>query len=123
MRIESVVYNINQACDKNDFATARSRINKEWMRVTEPQNYSLLNENAQQLIKIIRDTNQTSDVDILSLDQKRTIQRMNQYVRDMNFPNAKLTYSEHEQLFNLPETQRWLTKDAQIICEALSNGK
>lgn len=119
MRIESVIYNINQACDRNDFAAARSRINKEWNRVTEFKNYSLLNENAKQLIQIIRDGSQTADADVLSLDQKRTIQRMNQYVRDMNFAHANLMYSEHKELFNLPEAQKWMTRDAQIICEAL----
>lgn len=119
MRTESIIYNINQACDRNEFATARARINKEWNRVTEPKNYSLLNENAKQLIQIIRDATQTVDVDIFSLEQKRTIQRMNQYVRDMNFAHAKLTYSEHKQLFDLAESQKWMTKDAQIICESL----
>ncbi|WP_158555944.1 hypothetical protein [Peribacillus glennii] len=43
------------------------------------------------------------DFGVLSLEQKRVLQKMNQYVRDPNFTYTKLTYSKYEQLFNLPE--------------------
>ncbi|OMP68756.1 hypothetical protein [Domibacillus epiphyticus] len=123
MKIESTIYHINQACDRNDFAAARSTINKHWNRVTESRNYLDLNENAKQLVKIISSENQKAGVEVLSLDEKRIIQKMNQYVRDMRFANAKMTYNKHEELFHLPEAQRWLTKDAHIICEALMKEK
>lgn len=121
MKIEAVIFRVNNLCNASDFANARTLITSEWNRITESKNYGLLNESAKQFVKILKEEKEITDFDKLSLDDKRVLNRLNEYVRDTKFSHAKMTYHKHKNLFETPEAKLWLTRETKIMIEAFKN--
>jgi hypothetical protein len=118
MKIESVVYLINRFSNENNYPRARLLINKEWNRISEYKNYELLNTNAKQLLKIIKDEKENGSQNELSQSEKNILNLVNQSIRDLRLPYAKRIFIEHNRLFDKPEAIQWLTSDAKFICNS-----
>ncbi|WP_079506478.1 hypothetical protein [Mesobacillus jeotgali] len=120
MKIESVVFNLNNFMDKQQYSAARSMILKEWNRIAEPLNYKLLGAEAKELVKVIAQEKEDADFIHLSEKDKRLLKLLNDAVREVKLPYAKKLFYEHKQLYDLPYAQRWLTSDARFMCYAWS---
>lgn len=118
MKIESVIYRVNQLCYSNQYARARILILKEWTRMTDSKNFERLNSEAKQLLKIIKDEKENGTSEVLDQRAKKIIDLVNQCIRDLQLPYARKIYMEHQELFQLQESKQWLTSDARYICHA-----
>lgn len=118
LKIESVIRLINITTSENNYTGARKLINSEWDRITETKNYLQLNSNAQQLVKIIKLEKEKGSFDVLSDSDKKILNLVNEYIKNLQFHFARRIYSEHQSLFDKPEAQSWLTSDAKSIYAA-----
>lgn len=115
MKIESVIRIVNIMVSDNNFSNARKMIINEWNRLTEAQNYVLLNSNAQQFIKIIKEEIEQGTFGTLTDSDKKVLLLVNKYINDLQFRNAKRICEEHQSLLEKPEAQIWLTSDARYM--------
>lgn len=122
MKIESVVYNLNNFMGKQQYSSARNMILKEWNRITEPLNYKLLGAEAKELVKVIAKEKEDADFVQLSEKEKRLLNLLNEAVREVKLPYAKKLFFEHKELYDLSYAQRWLTSDARFMCYAWGRG-
>ncbi|MBT2678697.1 hypothetical protein J7E38_06750 [Bacillus sp. ISL-35] len=122
MKIESVVYSLNNFMEKQQYSSARSMILKEWNRITEPLNFKLLGAEAKELVKVIAKEKEDADFIQLSEKEKRLLNLLNEAVREVKLPYAKKLFFEHKELYELSYAQRWLTSDARFMCYAWSRG-
>lgn len=120
MKIESVVYNLNNFMEKQQYSSARSMILKEWNRITEPLNYKLLGAEAKELVKVIAKEKEDADFIQLSEKEKRLLNLLNEAVREVKLPYAKKLFYEHKELYDLSYAQKWLSSDARFMCYAWS---
>lgn len=118
LRIETAIHYINEYCKTNNLPKARSLIEHNWTRITESRYYLHLNFNAQYLVKIIKEEIEKGMHQQLTLEEKRILNQMNQYVRDLRYSHAKKTYTKHKDLFNRSEVHNWLTSEAKMLCDA-----
>ncbi|WP_409295852.1 hypothetical protein V1498_20340 [Peribacillus sp. SCS-26] len=118
MKIESVISIINHACDDERYTRARELMVQEWTRLIEMKNYKSLNDNAKQLIKIIREEKEKGVFEELTYRDKKLLKLLNDSVRDVNLSFARRVYFSHMELFDKQEAQGWLTTDAQFMCMA-----
>ncbi|MEH7235775.1 hypothetical protein [Bacillus sp. JJ1562] len=117
MKIESVIRLVNIMVSEKNFPNARKMIINEWNRLTEAQNYVLLNSNAQQFIKIIKEELEQGTFVTLTDSDKKVLILVNRYIKDLQFRIAKRICEEHQALLDRPEAQKWLTSDARYMCE------
>ncbi|MCM3123830.1 MULTISPECIES: hypothetical protein [unclassified Mesobacillus] len=120
MKIESVVYSLNNFMEKQQYSSARSMILKEWNRITEPLNFKLLGSETKELVKVIAKEKEDADFIQLSEKEKRLLNLLNEAVREVKLPYAKKLFFEHKELYDLSYAQRWLTSDARFMCYAWS---
>lgn len=120
MKIESVVYNLNNFMEKQQYSSARNMILKEWNRITEPLNYKLLGAETKELVKVIAKEKEDADFIQLSEKEKRLLNLLNEAVREVKLPYAKKLFYEHKELYDLSYAQKWLTSDARFMCFAWS---
>ncbi|WP_442596446.1 hypothetical protein [Neobacillus sp. D3-1R] len=118
MKIEGIISIINTLCKSNSFSKARPIIINEWKRLTESRNYHLLNTSAQEFIKIINSEKEDGRFEVLSHADKRTLNVINESVKQAQFRYARQIMSEHHALLEKPLAQKWLTQDAKIIYDA-----
>ena len=118
MKIESVVFNLNNFMEKQQYSSARSMILKEWNRITEPLNYKMLGTETTELVKVIAKEKEDPDFIQLSEQEKRLLNLLNEAVREIKLPYAKKLFFEHKELYDLSYAQRWLTSDARFMCYA-----
>lgn len=118
MKIESVVYSLNNFMEKQQYSSARSMILKEWNRITEPLNSKLLGAEAKELVKVIAKEKEDTNFIQLSEKEKRLLNLLNEAVREVKLPYAKKLFFEHKELYDLSYAQRWLTSDARFMCYA-----
>jgi hypothetical protein len=122
VKIESVVYNLNNFMGKQQYSSARNMVLKEWNRITEPLNYKLLGAEAKELVKVIAKEKEDADFVQLSEKEKRLLNLLNEAVREVKLPYAKKLFFEHKELYDLSYAQRWLTSDARFMCYAWGRG-
>jgi hypothetical protein len=120
VKIESVVFSLNNFMEKQQYSSARSMILKEWNRITEPLNYKLLGSEAKELVKVIAQEKKDADFIQLSEKEKRLLNLLNEAVRDVKLPYAKKLFYEHKELYDLSYAQKWLSSDARFMCYAWS---
>jgi hypothetical protein len=120
VKIESVVYSLNNFMEKQQYSSARSMILKEWNRITEPLNFKLLGSETKELVKVIAKEKEDADFIQLSEKEKRLLNLLNEAVREVKLPYAKKLFFEHKELYDLSYAQRWLTSDARFMCYAWS---
>ena len=120
MKIESVVITLNNFMEKQQYSSARHIIQKEWKRITEPLNYRMLGSEAKELVKVIAEEKQDASFNVLSENDKRILNLLNEAVRDVKLPYAKKIFFEHKELVNQSHSQKWLTSDARFMCYAWS---
>ncbi|WNF22740.1 hypothetical protein [Mesobacillus jeotgali] len=118
MKIESIVFNLNNFMEKQQYSYARSMILKEWNRITEPLNYKLLGAQAKELVKVIAKEKEDADFIQLSEKEKRLLNLLNEAVRDLKLPYAKKLFYEHKELYDLSYAQKWLSSDTRFMCYA-----
>ena len=107
----------------NNYDKARKLIISEWDRVTESKNYFLLNEDAQQFLKIIKEEKENGSFDLLTDSDKKILNILNRYIVDFQLHLAKRIYSEHQVLIEKPEARRWLSKDANYMLDVWKKNK
>lgn len=105
-------------CDDSRYSSARDMINNEWVRLTEAKNYVMLNGNAQEFIKIIKEEKENGSFDILTFPDKKKLNLFNQYVRETKLHHAKRIFIEQQVLLEKPAAQNWLTSEAKIYYDA-----
>lgn len=115
MKIESVIRIVNIMVSDKNFSNARTMIFNEWNRLTEAQHYVLLNSNAQQFIKIIKEEIEQGTFGTLTDSDKKVLLLVNRYINDLEFRTAKRICEEHRALLEKPEAQKWLTSDARYM--------
>jgi hypothetical protein len=120
VKIESVVYNLNNMMERQQYSSARSMILREWNRITEPLNYKMLGGETKELVKVIAKEKKDADFIQLSEKDKRLLNLLNEAVRDVKLPYAKKLFHEHKELYDLSYAQKWLTADARFMCYAWS---
>jgi hypothetical protein len=118
LKIESVIILVNKMCNETRYTKAREIIYREWDRLTESRHYNLLNKNAKEFVKIIKEEKDNVSYEALLLSEKKTLNLFNQYVRDTNLNFAKRIYYNHIDLFEKPAAQSWLNSDARIFYDA-----
>jgi hypothetical protein len=118
VKIESIVFNLNNFMEKQQYSYARSMILKEWNRITEPLNYKLLGAQAKELVKVIAKEKEDADFIQLSEKEKRLLNLLNEAVRDLKLPYAKKLFYEHKELYDLSYAQKWLSSDTRFMCYA-----
>ncbi|MFT4413017.1 hypothetical protein ACLM5H_04060 [Fredinandcohnia humi] len=118
MKIESVALLINTMVNEKNFSRARDLILIEWKRLTEAKNYHLLNDNAKQLVKIIKEEKELGTFDSLTPKEKTILNIVNQYIRELHLSLAKRIYTEHISLFEREDAQKLLSSDAKFMCKA-----
>lgn len=102
---------------EKNFPNARKMILKEWNRLTEAQNYVLLNSNAQQFVKIIKEELEQGTFGTLTDSDKEVLILVNRYIRDLQFRTARRICENHHSLLERPEAQKWLTSEARYMYE------
>lgn len=115
MKIESVIRIVNIMVSDKNFSNARKMIINEWNRLTEAQHYVLLNSNAQQFIKIIKEEIEQGTCGSLTDSDKKILLLVNRYINDLQFRTAKKICEEHQALLEKPDAQKWLTSDARYM--------
>ncbi|WP_102264525.1 hypothetical protein [Mesobacillus jeotgali] len=118
MKVESVIFIINNLISKRQYGNARDLIKKEWTRITEPLNFSMLNSEAKEFVKVIAKEQEIADFILLSDKDKRILNMLNEAVREVKLPYARKLFFEHKELFQLVHSQKWLTEDARFMCFA-----
>lgn len=118
MKIEGVIQIVNAYCNDHQYSRARQLILSEWKRLTESKNYHLLNNSAQEFIKIIKNEKEKGILDILSNTDKKTLNLINASVKNSQFSYVKKIFLENQELLEIDIAQRWLTSDSKIIYEA-----
>lgn len=118
MKIESVVFVINNHMAKQRYGTAREVILREWKRITEPTNFQMLGQEAKELVKVIVKEKETNEFALLSDQDKRILRLLNEAVRDVKLPYAKKIFFEHMELIDQAHAQKWLTAEARFMCFA-----
>ncbi|MCH1625481.1 hypothetical protein [Fredinandcohnia quinoae] len=118
MKIESATRLINKMVIEKNYSRARALILQEWKRLIEVRNYHLLNDNAKQLVKIIKEEKESGAFDSLTTTELKILYIVNQNIRDLQLSVAKRIYSEHPSLFERAEAKKLLTADARFICES-----
>ncbi|MBT2644624.1 hypothetical protein J7I80_20620 [Bacillus sp. ISL-41] len=118
MKIESVVFKIENLMSKQRYGAAREVILKEWNRITEPNNFHMLSQQSKDLVKVIAKEKETNEFAMLTNKDKRILSLLNEAVRDVKLPYAKKIFFEHKELINQAHAQKWLTSDARFMCFA-----
>lgn len=118
MKIESVVFVVNNHMAKQRYGAAREVILREWKRITEPSHFQLLGQEAKELVKVIVKEKETNEFALLSAQDKRILRLLNEAVRDVKLPYAKKIFFEHRELIEQAHAQKWLTSDARFMCFA-----
>lgn len=118
MKVESVIFIINNLISKRQYGNARDLIKKEWIRITEPLNFSMLNNEAKEFVKVIAKEQEIADFILLSEKDKRILNMLNEAVREVKLPYARKLFFEHKELFQMVHSQKWLTEDARFMCFA-----
>jgi hypothetical protein len=118
MKVESVIYMINNLINKRQYGNARALIKKEWTRIIEPLNFSMLNNEAKEFIKVIAREQESPDFNLLSEKDKKILNLLNEAVREVKLPYARKLFFEHKELFQMVHSQKWLTEDARFMCFA-----
>lgn len=118
MKIESVVFVVNNHMAKQRYGAAREVILREWKRITEPSHFQLLGKEAKELVKVIVKEKETNEFALLSAQDKRILRLLNEAVRDVKLPYAKKIFFEHRDLIEQAHAQKWLTSDARFMCFA-----
>ncbi|WP_409290592.1 hypothetical protein [Peribacillus sp. SCS-37] len=118
MKIESVINIINRACDDERYTRARELMVQEWTRLIERKSYQSLNDNARQLMRIIREEKESGVFEELTYRDKKLLKLLNESIRDVNLSFARRVYFSHMELFEKQEAQGWLTADAKFMCMA-----
>ncbi|MBM6619300.1 hypothetical protein [Bacillus suaedaesalsae] len=118
MKIESVIILVNKMCGESNYTRAREIIFREWDRLTDSNNYNLLNKSAKEFIKIIKSERETGSFNSLSLSEKKILNLFNQYVRELNLDFAKRIYNDNSHLFEKKASQDWLNSEAKIFYDA-----
>jgi len=118
LKIESVVFVIDNHMAKQRYGTAREVILREWKRITEPSHFQLLGQEAKELVKVIVKEKETNEFALLSDQDKRILRLLNEAVRDVKLPYAKKIFFEHRELIEQAHAQKWLTSDARFMCFA-----
>lgn len=121
LKIETTIHQINEYCNANNLPKARSLIERNWSLIIELDHYIYLNYDAQYLVTIIKDEIEKGGFHKLSLDEKRILNQMNQYVRDLRYSHAKRTYIQHKHLFDRTDAHNWLTAEAKMLCDAFTS--
>jgi len=118
LKIESVVFVVNNHMAKQRYGAAREVILREWKRITEPSHFQLLDKEAKELVKVIVKEKETNEFALLSAQDKRILRLLNEAVRDVKLPYAKKIFIEHRELIEQAHAQKWLTSDARFMCFA-----
>lgn len=118
MKIESIVFRIENLMSKQRYGAAREVILREWMRITEPKNFHMLGQQAKDLVKVISKEKETNEFALLTDKDKRILSLLNEAVRDVKLPYAKKIFFEHKELMDQAHAQKWLTADARFMCFA-----
>ncbi|MDP4170979.1 MAG: hypothetical protein Q8906_10260 [Bacillota bacterium] len=118
MKIESVSLLINKMCTQQNYAKCRILIQKEWDRITEAKNYQMLNDEAKQFLKIIKQEREMGTFHSLTNTEKKILILFNQSIKEMKLPFAKRLFIQHKELIDSPKAQDWLTSDTKFICHA-----
>lgn len=118
LKIESVVFVVNNHMSKQRYGAAREVILREWKRITEPSHFQLLGQEAKELVKVIVKEKETNEFALLSAQDKRILRLLNEAVRDVKLPYAKKIFFEHRDLIEQAHAQKWLTSDARFMCFA-----
>lgn len=118
MKVESVIFIINNLVNKRQYGNARHLIKKEWSRLIEPLNFSMLNNESKEFVKLIAKEQESADFNLLSEKDKRILNLLNEAVRDVKLPYARKLFFEHKELFLMVHSQKWLTEDARFMCFA-----
>ena len=118
MKIESVVFKIENLMSKQRYGAAREVILKEWNRITETNNFHMLSQQSKDLVKVIAKEKETNEFAMLTNKDKRILSLLNEAVRDVKLPYAKKIFFEHKELIDQEHAQKWLTSDARFMCFA-----
>jgi hypothetical protein len=118
LKIESVVFVIDNHMAKQRYGAAREVILREWKRITEPSHFQMLGQEAKELVKVIVKEKETNEFALLSAQDKRILRLLNEAVRDVKLPYAKKIFFEHRELIEQAHAQKWLTSDARFMCFA-----
>jgi hypothetical protein len=118
MKVETVIYVINNFVGKGHYGNARDLIKKEFKRITEPSYFSLLNNEAKEFVKLIAKEQEDGAFSLLSEKDKKILTLLNEAVREVKLPYARKLYFEHKELFTKNYSQKWLTEDARFMCFA-----
>ncbi|MDP4164223.1 MAG: hypothetical protein Q8898_14070 [Bacillota bacterium] len=118
MKIESISLLINKMCTQQNYAKCRILIQKEWDRITEAKNYQMLNDEAKQFLKIIKQEREMGTFHSLTNTEKKILILFNQSITEMKLPFAKRLFIQHKELIDSPKAQDWLTSDTKFICHA-----
>jgi hypothetical protein len=116
VKIERVVLIINNFMEKQQYGSARNLIINEWARLTEGRNYQKLSNEAKELFKFIEIEKQKPDFNLLSDNDKRILNLLNEAIRDVKLPYAQKIYQQHRDLISHSHAQKWLTSDARFLC-------
>jgi hypothetical protein len=115
MKIEGVARIVNDLCSDRRYAQSRDLILSEWNRITENKAYHLLNDDAKQLVKIIKEEQEKG---ALSKAEKKILNLINESIKELKLPYAKRIFIENKEWMDKPEARGWLTSDARYICDA-----
>ncbi|RSD27001.1 hypothetical protein [Mesobacillus subterraneus] len=120
MKIESIIYVINNLMEKHQYGYARSMIINEWARLTEGRNYQKLSSEAKELFKVVESEKAKPDFNLLTEKDKRILLTLNEAVRDVKLPYAQKIFRQHRELIIKSYAQNWLTSDARFLCQVWS---
>ncbi|PLR95733.1 hypothetical protein [Bacillus sp. T33-2] len=123
MKIESVTTLINKVVLEEKYNIARELIERDWERLIEYKNYQVLNGEAKQFLKFIKEEKENAANFSLTHTEKKILNLLNQTIRDMNLRYAKRLFEQHQELIYKPTGQSWLTSEARYICDVWNKHK
>lgn len=113
--IRTIIVEINKNCDDLDFISARRLIELNLIKLSEANNYRLLNNNAKILIKHVISENNNENHQKLTRKEMLIVNNINEYCTKFDISMLKRTLNDSIELLQRPDVLLYLNEDAKII--------
>ena len=117
MKPNSLINQINMACDNKDLATARVYMENNIDIISSPPYYSFLNDNARELLKIVQDSKRSG----LTRKQKSLVLNFNKLVGEYDITKLRIYIKAHKELLQMEESQEYLNSSARLLLKELGD--
>lgn len=116
--INTIIYKVNNSCDKSEFVEARKLIEYNLKKLSESKYYRQLNSNGQALIKLNIQDSEKGEERLTRLDLLQ-INEINKYAYDFDISMLKRTITKVLPLLQREDVQELLSNDAKYLLESM----